>query len=54
MTTKTKRVALVVEDISDLARLILDAFERDDIACRDVLTHDGVRASSLYKKTKRT
>src|SRR5215212_10723595 len=41
---QTKRVALVVEGISDLARLILEALERDDIACRVVLTHDGVEA----------
>ena len=34
----------MVEGISDLARLILDALERDDIACRVVLAHDGVEA----------
>ena len=44
MANQTKRVALVVEGISDLARLILDAVQRDDIACRVVLTHDGVEA----------
>jgi two-component system response regulator len=44
VANQTKRVALVVEGISDLARLILDALERDDIACRVVLTHDGVEA----------
>ena len=44
MANQTKRVALVVEGISDLARLILDALETDDIACRVVLTHDGVEA----------
>jgi two-component system response regulator len=44
VANRTKRVALVVEGISDLARLILDALQRDDIACRVVLTHDGVEA----------
>ena len=44
MANQTKRVALVVEGISDLARPILDAVQRDDIACRAVLTHDGVEA----------
>jgi len=34
----------VVEGISELARLILDALQRDDIACRVVLTHDGEEA----------
>ena len=34
----------MVEGISDLARLILDALQRDDIACRVVLTHDGEEA----------
>ena len=36
----------MVEGISDLARPILDAVQRDDIACRAVLTHDGVEALS--------
>ena len=44
MANQTKRVALVVEGISELARLILDALQRDDIACRVVLTHDGEEA----------
>jgi CheY-like chemotaxis protein len=34
----------VVEGISELARLILDTLQRDDIACRVVLTHDGEEA----------
>ena len=34
----------MVEGISELARLILDALQRDDIACRVVLTHDGEEA----------
>ena len=33
-----------MEGISELARLILDALQRDDIACRVVLTHDGEEA----------
>ena len=44
VTSEGKRVALVVEGISDLARLILDALQSDDIACRVVLTHDGEEA----------
>jgi CheY-like chemotaxis protein len=44
VANQTKRVALVVEGISDLARLILDALQRNDIACRVVLTHDGLEA----------
>jgi CheY-like chemotaxis protein len=44
VTHESKRVALVVEGISELARLILDALQRDDIACRVVLTHDGEEA----------
>jgi CheY-like chemotaxis protein len=34
----------VVEGISDLARLILDALQRNDIASRVALAHDGVEA----------
>jgi CheY-like chemotaxis protein len=41
---QTKRVALVVEGIGELARLILDTLQRNDIACRVVLTHDGEEA----------
>ena len=39
-----ERVALLVEGISELARLILDALQRDAIACRVVLTNDGLEA----------
>ena len=39
-----ERVALLVEGISELARLILDALQRDVIACRVVLTNDGLEA----------
>jgi CheY-like chemotaxis protein len=44
VANQTKRVALVVEGISELSRLILDAVQRDNIACRVVLTHDGEEA----------
>ena len=44
MANQIKRVALVVEGISELAQLILDALQSDDIACRVVLTHDGEEA----------
>ena len=44
MANQTKRVALVVEGISELSRLLLDALQRDDIGCRVVLKHDGVEA----------
>ena len=44
MADQTKRVAQVVEGIGELARLILDALQRKDIACRVVLTHDGEEA----------
>ena len=39
-----ERVALLVEGISELARLILDALQRDVIACRVMLTNDGLEA----------
>ena len=44
MTNAGERVALLVEGISELARLILDALQRDTIACRVVLTKDGLEA----------
>src|SRR3712207_6618885 len=44
MANQTKRVALVVEGISELSRLLLDALQRDDMACRVLLTHDGEEA----------
>ena len=44
MANQTKRVARLVEGISELARLILDAVQRDDIACRVVLKHNGEEA----------
>ena len=44
MTHESKRVALVVEGIGELARLILDSLTQHDIACRVVLTNDGLEA----------
>ena len=44
MSNEAKRVALVVEGISELARLILDALTKHNIACRVVLTNDGLEA----------
>jgi two-component system, response regulator len=44
VTHESKRVALVVEGISELARLILDALQKDDIACRVVLKNNGLEA----------
>ena len=39
-----ERVALLVEGISELARLILDALTKHNVACRVVLTNDGEEA----------
>src|SRR5215208_7744122 len=39
-----ERVALLVEGISELARLILDALTKHNVACRGVLTNDGEEA----------
>jgi two-component system response regulator len=44
VTHDSKRVALVVEGISELARFLLDALTKHDIACRVVLTNDGEEA----------
>ena len=44
MTHESKRVALVVEGISELARLILDALMQHNVACRVVLKNDGLAA----------
>ena len=44
MANEPKRVALVVEGIGELARLILDALTQHNLACRVVLTHDGLEA----------
>ena len=39
-----KRVALVVEGIGELARLILDALTKNNVACRVVLKNNGLEA----------
>ena len=44
MANQINRVALVVEGIGELARLILDALTQHSIACRVVLKNDGEEA----------
>ena len=44
MTYEAKKTALVVEGISELARLILDAVTKHNIACRVVRTNDALEA----------
>ena len=44
MTHESKRVALVVEGIGELARLILDALTKNNVACRVVLKNNGLEA----------
>ena len=44
MANEAKRVALVVEDIGELARLILDTLAKHNLACRVVLKNDGEEA----------
>jgi len=44
MTNAGERVALVVEDIGELARLITDALTQHNLACRVVLKNDGEEA----------
>ena len=44
MANEAKRVALVVEGIGELARLILDTLSKHNLACRVVLTDNGVEA----------
>jgi two-component system response regulator len=44
VTKGGKRVALVVEGIGELARLITDALTQHNIACRVVLKNDGLEA----------
>ena len=44
MTYEAKRVALVVEGIGELARLILDTLSKHNLACRVVLKNDGEEA----------
>jgi two-component system, response regulator len=44
VTHEAKRVALVVEGIGELARLILDTLSKHNLACRVVLKNDGLEA----------
>jgi two-component system response regulator len=44
VANEAKRVALVVEGISELARHILDALTQHNIACRVVLKNNGLEA----------
>ena len=44
MTNGGERVALVVEGIGELARLILDALTQHNVACRVVLKNEGLEA----------
>jgi two-component system, response regulator len=44
VANEAKRVALVVEGIGELARLILDTLSKHNVACRVVLTDDGLEA----------
>jgi CheY-like chemotaxis protein len=44
MTYEVKRVALLVEGISELSRLIIEALTKHDIACKVMLTHEGREA----------
>jgi len=44
VTHESKRVALVVEGFSELARLILDALTKNNVACRVVLKNNGEEA----------
>ena len=44
MTYEAKRVALLVEGISEVSRLIIAALTKHDIACKVMLTNDGLEA----------
>ena len=44
MANQIKRVALAVEGIGELARLILDALTQHNVACRVVLKNNGEEA----------
>ena len=44
MANEAKRVALVVESIGELARLILDTLSKHNVACRVVLKNNGEEA----------
>ena len=44
MTYEAKRVALLVEGISEVSRLIIAALTKHDIACKVMLTNEGLEA----------
>src|ERR671916_1937385 len=44
MTYEAKRVALLVEGISEVSRLIIDTLTKHDIACKVLLTNEGLEA----------
>ena len=44
MTYEAKRVALLVEGISELSRLIIGTLTKHDIACKVLLTNEGLEA----------
>ena len=44
MTYEARRVALLVEGISELSRLIIETLTKHDIACKVMLTHEGREA----------
>ena len=41
---QAKRIALVVEGITGLAQVILDALIKDELACKVIVKYDGVEA----------
>jgi two-component system response regulator len=41
---QVKRIALVVEGITGLAQVILDALIKDKLTCKVIVKHDGVEA----------
>ena len=44
MTYEAKRVALLVEGISEVSRLIIGTLTKHDIACKVMLTNEGLEA----------
>ena len=44
MTYEAKRVALLVEGISEVSRLIIDTLTKNEIACKVLLTNEGLEA----------
>jgi two-component system response regulator len=41
---QVKRIALVVEGITGLAQVVLDALIKDELACKVIVKYDGVEA----------